>query len=99
MARTFDVCPILMRTDAYGSAPFDMSNVAVKGNGFFSAMMEMLSVLGILLVIAIGTTAPFSAISGAVMAMSLLSLMFVAPRFFTASARAFASKLCLFQVA
>ena len=57
--RTFDVCPILMRTEAYGSAPLEMSNVAASGKGFFSATIEMLWVFGILLVTATGTPRRF----------------------------------------
>src|ERR1035437_1128237 len=59
----------------------------------------MLWVFGILLVTAIGTTAPFSAMSGAVMMMSLLSAGLAAPRLLSASATALDSKPVLFQVA
>jgi hypothetical protein len=89
----------LIRSEAYGSAPFATSSVAASGNGFFSAINEMLCVFGILLVIAIGTTAPFSAMSGAVMAMSLLSIGLAAPRFLSASATALDSNPGLFQAA
>jgi hypothetical protein len=65
----------------------------------FSAMIEMLCVLAILLVTAIGTTAPFSAMSGAVIVMSLLSIMFAAPRLLSASTTAFDEKAPSLRVA
>src|SRR5687767_13011884 len=60
-------------------------------------MIAMLSVFGILLVTATGTTAPFSAMSGAVITMSLLSAGLAAPSDFITSATALASKPALFQ--
>jgi hypothetical protein len=57
-----------------------MSKLAASGNGFFSAMIAMLWVFGMRLVTATGTIAPFSAMSGAVMMMSLLSIRPLAPQ-------------------
>ncbi len=51
------------------------------------------------LVTSIGITAPFSAISGALMRIPAFSAALVAPMFFSASAMAFASKAALFQSA
>src|SRR5512146_1769072 len=76
-----------------------MSKEAASGNGLFSARMEVVCVLGILLVTATGTTAPFSAISGAVITMSLLSIRLAAPMFFSAPATSFDSNAGLFQFA
>src|SRR5258706_14283704 len=54
---------------------------------------------GRLLVISIGTTAPFSAICGASMTMSLLSVLAATPRPFSASFAVLDWKASLFQAA
>jgi hypothetical protein len=60
---------------------------------------EMLVVPAMMLVTSIGTTAPFSAMSGARMTMSLLSSAFAMPSAFMASMADFASNAPLFQAA
>jgi hypothetical protein len=54
----------LIRVDSDVSVPGGMSNTAASMLGFFSMRMAIDSVFGTRLVIPIGTTAPFSAISG-----------------------------------
>ena len=62
------------------------SKSAVRMFGFFSTRIEIDSVFGIALDTATGTTAPFSAMSGAVIVMSLLSAELPPPSTFTVSA-------------
>src|SRR4051812_34490523 len=62
-------------------------------------MIEMLWVLAILLVTVTGTCAPFSAMSGAVIVMSLLGIAPATPSDFSASAVTLESKPLLFQTA
>ena len=86
IARTLEVRRTFRRTETSASASL-ASYVDVSGNGFFPAMIEMLWVLGSRLVTATGTTAPLSAMSGAVITISLLSIRFLAPRLFSAAYR------------
>jgi phosphate/sulfate permease len=67
--------------------------------GFFSIMIEICSVLGRLLTTPTGTTAPFSAISGAVIWTSALSTGLPAPMADIAVSSVLASKALLFQAA
>src|SRR5512141_284815 len=66
--------------------------------GFFSTSTAMLLVPGTLLAIVTGTTAPFSAMSGEVIVMSLLSTGCAPPSALTTSASDFVSNAALFHV-
>src|SRR5712671_3311100 len=93
----FDVSPILTRVLTMGSGPAGISNSADKVLGFFSIRMAMACVFGSLLSTAIGTTAPFSAISGAVISIALLRVDALPPSALTASATLFVSNAALFH--
>src|SRR5712672_1174548 len=93
----FDVSPILTRVLTKGSVPAGISNSADKVLGFFSIRMAMACVFGSLLSTAIGTTAPFSAMSGAVISIALLSVDPLPPSALTASATLFVSNAALFH--
>src|SRR4051812_4029381 len=82
-----------------GTAPSWNWNWATSGNGFLSAITAIEFVPGTLLVISIGTTAPFSAISGASMRMSLLGAAPVMPMPFSAASVVFAPNASLFHAA
>src|SRR6267154_1763458 len=74
-----------------------MSNSADKVLGVFSIRMAMACVFGSLLSTAIGTTAPFSAMSGAVISTALLRVDPLPPSAFTVSATLFVSNAVLFH--
>ena len=75
-----------------------MSNTAASMFGFFSTRIAIDSVFGILLVMPIGTTAPFSAMSGVEKnAMSLLGAGAPPPSAFIVSSIDFVSNAALFQ--
>src|SRR5882724_4728686 len=93
----FDVSPILTRVLTKGSVPAGISNSADKVLGFFSTRMAMACVFGSLLSTAIGTTAPFSAMSGAVISIAPLAVDPLPPSAFTVSATLFVSKAALFH--
>src|SRR5258706_12946077 len=93
----FDVSPILTRVLTKGSVPAGISNSADKVLGFFSIRMAMACVFGSLLSTAIGTTAPFSAMSGAVISIALLAVDPLPPSAFTVSATPFVSNAALFH--
>src|SRR6266571_6222678 len=99
MTRTSEVSPIFAFSLTKGSAPAVKSNLPTSGNGFLSISTAIEVVPGTLLVISIGTTAPFSAICGASISTSLLGRGLPAPSAFSASAAVFAPKPSLFQVA
>src|SRR3989454_3555122 len=99
MTRTSEVSPIFAFSLTKGSAPAVKSNLPTSGNGFLSISTAIEVVPGTLLVISIGTTAPFSAICGASISTSLLGRGLPAPNAFSASAAVFAPKPSLFQVA
>ena len=98
--RTFDVSPIFTRSATYGSAaPCAKSKFAAYGNGFFSSSTTIDFVPGMLLWISIGTTAPFSAMSGARITMSFVSTGAAILSCFSASATVFDSKAPRFHSA
>src|SRR2546422_3881939 len=99
MTRTSEVSPIFAFSLTKGSAPAVKSNLPTSGNGFLSISTAIEVVPGTLLVISIGTTAPFSAICGASISTSLLGRGLPAPNAFSASAAVFAPKPSLFQAA
>src|SRR5438034_639092 len=99
MTRTSEVSPIFAFSLTKGSAAAVKSNLPTSGNGFLSISTAIEVVPGTLLVISIGTTAPFSAICGASISTSLLGRGLPAPSAFSASAVVFAPKPSLFQVA
>ena len=77
-----------------------MSNTAASMLGFFSIRIAIDSVFGIVLAMPIGTTAPFSAMSGVdTNAMSLLCVGADPPSAFSVSSSVFASKAALFHSA
>src|SRR2546425_683013 len=92
MTRTSEVSPIFAFSLTKGSAPAVKSNLPTSGNGFLSISTAIEVVPGTLLVISIGTTAPFSAICGASISTSLLGRGLPAPSAFSASAAAFAPR-------
>src|SRR5258705_7050093 len=94
---TLDVCPIFTRVLTHGSVPLGMLKLAARMLGFFSTISAIDSVFGILLAMVKGTTAPFSAMSGEVMVMSLLSVGAAPPIAFTASLSDLVSNAALFQ--
>jgi len=78
-AVTSDVLPIFIRVE---TKPFVFSprlKVAAKGETFSATTILIDSVLAILLVTVTGTTAPFSAISGALSLMSPLVVVLELP--------------------
>src|SRR2546427_10119457 len=91
----FDVSAILTRVLTKGSVPAGISNSADKVFGFFSIRMAMACVRGSLLATATGTTAPFSAISGAVISIAPLGLDPPPPRALTVSATLLVSNAAL----
>ena len=97
--RTSEVSPIFTFSFTNGAAPSLKSNLPVSGKGFFSISTAIEVVPGMLLEISIGTTAPFSAICGASITMSLLGAGFALPRPFRASAALFAPKASWFHAA
>src|SRR5258708_6874767 len=99
MTRTSEVAPIFTFSLTKGTAPSLKSNLPTSGKGFLSTSTAIELVPGSLLVISIGTTAPFSAISGASMTSSPLGAAFAAPMPFSASAADFAPNASLFQAA
>src|SRR5579871_424140 len=99
MTRMSEVSPIFTFSLTKGSAPSMKSNLAISGKGFLSTSTAMARVPGMLLAISTGTTAPFSAICGASMRMSLLGAAPVAPMPLSASAAVLAPKASLFQAA
>src|SRR4029078_3352490 len=94
---TLDVWPIFTRVFTHGSVPSGMLKLAARMLGFFSTSSAIDSVFGSLLWIVKGTTAPFSAMSGEVIWMSLLSVGEAPPMALTASLSDFVSKAALFQ--
>src|SRR3954468_661606 len=99
MTRTSEVSPIFTLSLTKGTAPSMKSNLPTSGNGFLSTTTAIELVPASLLVISIGTTAPFSAISGASMRISLLGAAPEAPMPFSASAAELAPNASLFQAA
>src|SRR5438552_3929901 len=93
----FDVSAILTRVLTKGSVPAGISNSADRVFGFFSIRMAMACVRGSLLSTAIGTTAPFSAMSGPVISMALLGVEPLPPSALTVSATFFVSNAALFH--
>src|SRR5438309_9604642 len=93
----FDVSAILTRVLTNGSVPEGIANSADSVFGFFSIRMAMACVRGSLLSTAIGTTAPFSAMSGAVISIALLGAEPLPPSAFTVSATLFVSNAALFH--
>ena len=73
-AVTSDVLPILIRVETKPFVFAPRLKFAASGVPFFATMMLIASVLAISLVTVIGTTAPFSAISGAFNLISPLSV-------------------------
>src|ERR1700694_593639 len=95
---TFEVWPIFTRVFTHGSVPPGMLKFAARMLGFLSTSSAIDSVFGTLLAMVNGTTAPFSAISGEVMVISLLSAAEAPPIAFTASLSDLVSKAALFQL-
>src|ERR1700687_6124021 len=94
----FELCPIFARRVMVGWVPAGMSNDAASMLGFFSIRIAIDSVLGMLLLIPTGTTAPFSAISGVwKKTMSLLCAASPPPSAFIVSARLWVSNAALFH--
>src|ERR1700730_16359247 len=94
----FELCPILTRVVIVGSVPSGMSKEAASMLGFFSIRIAIDSVLGMLLLIPTGTTAPFSAMSGVwKKTMSLLCAGSPPPSAFIVSARLWVSNAALFH--
>ena len=60
-----DVLPSFIRVETNGSAPFCNIYVDVIGDGLFEAMIVIESTFGSVDETVMGTTAPFSAMSGA----------------------------------
>src|SRR5262249_60417269 len=99
-AYTFDVCAIFTRVVIEGSVPAGMSNTAASIFGFFSIRIAIASVFGMALATPIGTTAPFSAISGVEKKVtSLLCAGAPPPNAFIASSIVLASKAAVFHAA
>src|SRR5258708_32057877 len=92
-----EVSAILTRVLTKGSVPAGMSKSADKVLGFFSIRMAMACVRGSLLSTAIGTTAPFSAMSGAVISTLLLGVDPLPPSAFTVSETLLVSNAALFH--
>src|SRR6266699_890215 len=93
----FDVSAILTRVLTNGSVPEGIANSADSVFGFFSIRMAMACVRGSLLSTATGTTAPFSAMSGAVISIAPLGVEPLAPSALTVSAMLFVSNAALFH--
>ena len=91
-ANTLDDWPIFTRVDTAGSMASLISNIAVMMLGFFSTSSSRRLTPGRVVDAPSGTTAPFSAMSGACKATSLLSLGAEAPSAFIRSAMFLASK-------
>src|SRR5262252_198725 len=93
----FDVSAIFTRVVMKGSVPAGMSKSADSVLGFFSIRIAIVSVLGIALSIVIGTTAPFSAMSGAVIWICALSADPLAPSALRVAATLLVSNAALFH--
>src|SRR3546814_21044517 len=74
-----EVFPIFIRVATSGSEPSGKLNVAASALGLLGTRIEICVVLGRWLATATGTTAPFSAISGAVRTTLSLSAAPVPP--------------------
>ena len=72
-AYTLELSASFKRVDTNGSVPSGISKIADNGVGFFSSMIAIVCVFGSLDSTETGTRAPFSAISGPVIWISLLS--------------------------
>ena len=72
---TLDVAAIFTRVDTLATACFESIKVEVNGVGLLSTRIAMVSMSGRLELTVIGTTAPFSAISGTLIWMSGLSMV------------------------
>src|SRR5215831_5946397 len=92
-----EVSAIFTRVVMKGSVPGGMSKSADSVLGFFSIRMAIASVLGIALSIVIGTTAPFSAMSGAVIWICALSVDPLPPSAFRVAATLLVSNAALFH--
>ncbi len=99
MTRTSEVSPIFTFSLTKGTAPSLKSNLPTSGKGFLSTRTAIELVPGSLLAISIGTTAPFSAISGASITSSALGAASAAPMPLSASAADLAPNASLFQAA
>src|SRR5215467_157469 len=92
-----EVSAIFTRVVMKGSVPGGMSKSADNVLGFFSMRIAIASVLGIALSIVIGTTAPFSAMSGAVIWICALSDDPLPPSAFSVAATVLVSNAALFH--
>src|SRR5882672_9886831 len=93
----FDVSAIFTRVVMKGSVPAGISKSADSVLGFFSIRIAIVSVLGTALSMVIGTTAPFSAMSGAVIWIWALSVEPPPPRAFSVAATVLESNAALFH--
>src|SRR5499427_3388342 len=92
-----EVSAIFTRVVMKGSVPGGMSKSADSVLGFFSIRIAIVSVFGMPLSIVIGTTAPFSAMSGAVIWICLLSVEPLPPRAFSVASTLLVSNAALFH--
>ena len=97
-AYTSEVSPILERVAKLASTSGVTLNTATSALGFFSTSNTNCLTLGSVLATASGTTAPFSAMSGAVSVTEVLAAGApLAPRAFSASFRFLASNAALLK--
>src|SRR5215467_4423705 len=92
-----EVSAIFTRVVMKGSVPGGMSKSADSVLGFFSIRIAIASVFGIALSIWIGTTAPFSAMSGAVIWICALSVDPLPPSAFSVACTLLVSNAALFH--
>src|SRR5262249_6554134 len=93
----FEVSAIFTRVVMKGSVPSGMSNSAESVLGFFSIRIAIAWVPGMALSMVIGTTAPFSAMSGAVTWICALSADPLAPSALRVAATLLVSNAALFH--
>ena len=94
-ASTFEVWPILMRVLMPVSTASVKSNTPASVVGFFSTRNAIRLTPASAVLAPIGTTAPFSAMSGAVITISLLSTGLAMPRALITSSADLPSKAAL----
>src|SRR5262245_15350379 len=93
----FEVSAIFTRVVTKASVPSGISKSADSVLGFFSMRIAIARVLGIALSMVIGTTAPFSAMSGAVTWICALSVDPLPPSAFSVAATLLVSNAALFH--
>ncbi len=98
-AKTLLDCPIFTRVLKAASTASLTSNTAASALGFFSTSRAMRFTPGSAVEQPIGTTAPFSAMSGPITVTPLFCCGALPPSAFTASARLLASKAAWVQAA